>query len=89
MFRQLGFENLSGFQLDNLEISNLTFIHEETPRFAICVLLGNYETYLCVFQVDVENGKLIIHQLFDLEIPIPNGRFRYEGKNTLKFVAND
>jgi hypothetical protein len=77
----LQLKNLSGFQLDSLTISTIKFIHEKTPRFAICVLLGISETYLCVFEIDTENAKLIIHQLFDPEVP--NRPFHFERKNIL------
>jgi hypothetical protein len=69
VFRRLQLVNLSGVCLNNKKFdSEFKFIREKTPRFAICTLIATTGIFLGVLEFDLEDKKLLVHQVFNLEI---------------------
>jgi hypothetical protein len=73
-FRSLKIEHRSSsnFQRSGLYISSkLNFIDQKEARFAICVVddLSNPSKHcLCILEIDLNREKLIIHQLYELDL---------------------
>lgn len=71
IFRQFKIEDRSAIGYDRIgdfKMSALRFTSEETPHFAICPLFQEWEYYLSVLEFDLENAKVIVHQLMSLEL---------------------
>jgi hypothetical protein len=68
-FRQLVFENRTSNHTYPMNIWNqygLKFLNENEPRFAICILKIGWNYFLSVLELDIHNGKLILHQLVEI-----------------------
>lgn len=77
-FRYFRIEDNSSSNFRVGELLRLSeFINHENPRFAICVLFAESKTFLCVLEIDLNGGILIVHQLHDLNI---------EGKYNLRLI---
>jgi hypothetical protein len=55
-------------RMDFYLLKKVKFISEQQPYFAICVFGEFVRTSLGVLEVDLENGKLIVHQMFELNV---------------------
>jgi hypothetical protein len=44
----------------------MMFLNEQEPRFALYVFTNIFSCYLCILELDIEGGKLILHQLLEI-----------------------
>jgi hypothetical protein len=68
-FRKLVFENRTPNRIYHMKIWDrygFKFLNEKEPRFAICILNANLQLFLSVLELDIRNGKLILHQLCEI-----------------------
>jgi hypothetical protein len=46
--------------------NHMMFLNEQEPRFALYVFTNIFSCYLCILELDIEGGKLILHQLLEI-----------------------